>query len=628
MTEHVISNDRPLPHTTPPGATHLENNRYRFCTWAPRSRSVELVFEGNAAPAVPLERDQWGYWSVTLDGIAPGTRYRYRLDGKLERPDMAARSQPEGVHGPSEVVDPTFSWNDRGWYGLPLRDYVIYELHVGTFTEEGTFTAIIPHLPALKELGVTAIELMPIATFPGERNWGYDGVFLYAPHHAYGGSNGLKQLVDACHAQGLAVILDLVYNHLGPEGNYLWDYGPYFTANYHTPWGDALNFDGPLSYGVRHFIIANVLYWLRDFHIDAIRLDAIHAIYDFSARHVLAEMASEVAALAEQLNRRAYLIAESGLNDSRVIRSPEQGGYGLAAQWSDDFHHALHCLLTGEQDGYYADYGQIEHLARAYRQGFTYTGEYAPRLERFYGNSTLGCEGQQFVVFSQNHDHVGNRALGDRLAATLPFAALKLAAGAYMLAPFLPLIFMGEEYAETAPFQYFVSHSDPQLIHNVREGRKKEFAAFVPPGEVVPDPQDPATFQRSKLNHELRQQGHHQVLWQFYRELLRLRRELPALRALDLATTEAHGDEANCTLWLYRKGGGQEIYGLFNFSAQTVERTWPIGAGRWQVLLDSAAPQWAHPGEEAQTSRQQTTYDSAGEMHFRLLPWSFVVLGH
>lgn len=615
----------PLP-TDPPGAIYLGSNRCLFRVWAPLAQSLQIFLEQPAPRNVSLQRDDWGYWSALVDDVPPGTRYRYRLDEQLERPDMASRSQPAGVHAASQVIDPDFPWTDGGWFGLPLREYVLYELHVGTFTAEGTFEAIIPHLPTLKELGVTAIELMPVATFPGVRNWGYDGVYLYAPHSAYGGAQGLKRLVDACHRLGMAVVLDVVYNHLGPEGNYLWDYGPYFTANYRTPWGDAVNFDGPYSFGVRHFVIANALYWLREFHIDALRLDAVHAIYDFSARHILDELAAEAAHQTERLNRRAYLIAESALNDSRLIRSPALGGYGLAAQWADDLHHAVHVLLTGERNGYYADYGRLDHLARAYRHGYTYSGEYAPHLRRFYGNSTSGCSGQQFVVCAQNHDQVGNRAVGDRLGATLSFAALKLVAGAYLLAPFLPLIFMGEEYDEPAPFQYFTSHSDANLVAAVREGRKREFAAFVRPGQELPDPQDEATFLRSKLNHERRIGGRHQVLWRFYQELLRLRRTLPALSELDLAATETQVDEASGTLWLRRRDRGTEVMVLFNFSGEPVVRSWPLAKGTWQVLIDSAGPAWAAPEQAETVVQRPTILDSPGETQITLAAYNVLVL--
>ncbi|MEI7771509.1 MAG: malto-oligosyltrehalose trehalohydrolase, partial [Chloroflexales bacterium] len=519
--------DRPqsqLPaYDSPPGAAYLGDGKTSFTIWAPLLASVELSLLGPRPRHVPMRRDGWGYWRATLDDAPPGARYRYRIDGGDERPDPASRHQPDGVHGPSAVIDPQFAWTDDAWAGIPLRDYVIYELHVGAFTPEGTFEAIIPQLPQLKELGVTAIELMPVAHFPGARNWGYDGVYLYAPHTAYGGADGLRRLVDACHAHGVAVVLDVVYNHLGPEGNYMWQIArPFFTDRYRTPWGDAINYDGPDSDPVRHFIIANALHWLREYHIDALRLDAVHAIYDTSAYHLLEELADAAHAQAEAIGRRAYLIAESDQNDPRLLRAPAIGGYGLDAQWADELHHAIHALLTGERMAYYSGFGQLAQLASAYRQAYVFAGDYAPARRRRLGRAPTGCRPEQFIVCTQNHDQVGNRAFGDRLGETLSPAQLRLAAGAVLLAPFTPLIFMGEEYADHAPFQYFTDHSDPDLVRGVREGRRAEFADFARThGQELPDPQHPATFARSKLDLCLRDGGHHKALRDLYRELLR-----------------------------------------------------------------------------------------------------------
>ncbi|NNJ12155.1 malto-oligosyltrehalose trehalohydrolase [Chloroflexales bacterium ZM16-3] len=579
----------------PPGATYLGGGRTAFSVWAPLLASVEVSLLGPQPRHVPMQRDSWGYWRATLDDAPPGTRYRYRLDGGDELPDPASRHQPEGVHGPSAVVDPQFAWADDGWAGLPLRDYVIYELHVGAFTPEGTFDAIIPQLPQLKELGVTAIQLMPVAHFPGEHNWGYDGVYLYAPHTAYGGAEGLKRLVDACHAEGVSVILDVVYNHFGPEGNYLWAISrPFFTGHYRTPWGDAINYDGPSCDPVRHFIIANALYWLREFHIDALRLDAVHAIYDFSAYHLLEELAAEVHMFALERQKPAYLIAESDQNDPRLIRPQTSGGYGIDAQWADELHHAIHALLTGEQLAYFAGFGTMAQLATAYRRAFVFAGEYAPSRGRRLGRPPTGCRPEQFVVCIQNHDQVGNRPIGDRLADTLSFDQLKLAAGAMLLSPFIPLIFMGEEYAEPAPFQFFTDHGDPDLVRGVREGRKAEFAEFVAAhGQELPDPQDPATFARSKLDHSLRGRGRHQVLRTLYRELLRLRREQPSLQAESLADLSVSVDEATRSLALTRRGSRGVAWVGMNFGPEPAALRPP--EGRWETLLDSADPRWADP---------------------------------
>jgi maltooligosyltrehalose trehalohydrolase len=375
---------------------------------------------------VPLEKEDRGYHQGIIEDVEPGSLYVYRLDEGKQCPDPASRSQPQGVHGPSQVVDPHFPWEDRHWFGLPLEDYIIYELHVGSFTPEGTFEAIMSHLEELKDLGVTAVELMPVAQFPGSRNWGYDGVFPFAVQHSYGGPEGLRRLVDACHQHGLAVVLDVVYNHLGPEGNYLANFGPYFTQRYRTPWGAAINFDGPHSDEVKWFFIENALYWITEFHIDALRLDALHAILDLSAQPFLEELATAVHDEAERRGRRVYLIAESDLNDTKLIRSRELGGYGLDGQWNDDFHHALHTLLTGESSGYYQDFGKVGDLAKAFTEGYVYSGQYSAYRRRQHGNSSKLLPAPKFVVCAQNHDQVGNRMFGERLTQMVSFDALKL----------------------------------------------------------------------------------------------------------------------------------------------------------------------------------------------------------
>jgi maltooligosyltrehalose trehalohydrolase len=434
----------------PVGAILGPDGRTSFRVWAPLAQTVELHLVSPIDKVVPMQPDERGYHHTTAEA-EPGTRYLYRLDGR-ELPDPASRYQPEGVHGPSEVTDPTFGWSDHTWFGLPLRDYVLYELHTGTFTPQGTFEAIVPWLSELRDLGVTVIELMPVAQFPGTRNWGYDGVYPYAPQASYGGPEGLKRLVDACHARGLGVCLDVVYNHLGPEGCYVDEFGPYFTDAYITPWGRAMNFDGPDSDEVRTFFIGNALYWFEEFHIDALRLDAVHAILDTSALPFLEELALATADLGERLNRRLHLIAESADNDARIIAPRELGGFGLDAQWNDDFHHALHALVTGERAGYYADYGDLRHLARAYADGFVYQGEYSGYRRRRHGRSSRHRGAQRFVVFTRNHDQIGNRMLGERPTVRLDVEELKLTAAVMLLSPYLPLLFMGEEYAETAPF--------------------------------------------------------------------------------------------------------------------------------------------------------------------------------
>ncbi len=532
-----------------------------------------------------MEPQERGYFGAIVEGLASGQRYFFRLSRDTERPDPASQSQPEGIHGPSELVTGGFAWTEGGWKAPSLDRYAIYEVHVGTFTPEGTFDAIIPRLGELRSLGVTAIELMPVSEFPGSRNWGYDGVYPHSVHSAYGGPAALKNLVNASHREGLAVVLDVVYNHVGPEGNYLDDFGPYFTDRYRTPWGNALNFDGPDSDEVRRFFIESAVRFVDDFHVDALRLDAVHAIVDHSAHPFLQE-------LAETISGRALLIAESDLNDPRIVKSPKEGGYGLDAQWSDDFHHSVHTLLTGEHDGYYADFGHLGHLASAFSPGYVYTGQYSPHRKRRHGAPPDGLTGEQFVVSIQNHDQVGNRATGDRLTSLVDFESQKLAAGLLLLAPFVPLLFMGQEYGEPAPFQYFVSHSDPDLVEAVCRGRRSEFSDFDWPGDV-PDPQGEDTFLRSKLNWELRQTGPHATLLRLYRTLLKLRSSLPPLRKLDLTAVRAVADEANGTLTLHRSLDGCEAGALFNFATESRTISLPTETDSWKLVLNSAEALWS-----------------------------------
>jgi maltooligosyltrehalose trehalohydrolase len=562
-----------------------------------------------------------GYHEAVVHDAGPDTRYFYRLDGAKERPDPASRLQPDGVHGPSQVVDlGTFQWDDTGWTGLPLEDYVIYELHVGTYSLQGSFDAIIPHLENLRELGVTAIEIMPVVQFPGERNWGYDGAYPFAVQNSYGGPAGLQRFVSACHWGGLAVILDVVYNHLGPEGNYLSDFAPYFTDRYRTPWGAALNFDGPHSDEVRRFFIENALYWVNDFHFDALRLDAIHGIVDVSAQPFLAELADAVHGSAKRTGRRVYLIAESNLNDVRVMRPRESCGYGLDAQWNDDFHHAVHGLLTGEKTGYYRDFGDLDHLAKAFREGFVYSGEYSAFRKRRHGNSSRDIPASQFVVFIQNHDQVGNRMRGDRLSRLVTFEALKVAAGAVVLSPFIPLLFMGEEYGEVAPFQYFTSHLDPSLVEAVRRGRREEFAEFEWQGEP-PDPQAESSFLNSKLTHALRSEEPHATSWKFYKQLIELRSRHSALRQLSKRHTEATTFSPHNVLTVRRWSESEEIVIAFNFGKSVDLASAMVPLGSWRVELDSAGERWRGPG-----SRLGAIWESEGESALALSPESFVVL--
>ncbi|HEY0994982.1 MAG TPA: malto-oligosyltrehalose trehalohydrolase, partial [Gemmatimonadaceae bacterium] len=468
MTSSSLLSDSPV-RTTSHGAQLLPGGGVRFSVWAPFAERVAVRVRAAGHGPVrlhALERGERGDWSGEVAEAGAGDDYWFVLarEGEAPRdlPDPRSRWQPEGVHGPSRIVAPgDWRWTDEGWRGVAMPELVIYELHVGTFTREGTFDAAIRELPALRELGVTAIELMPVAEFPGARNWGYDGVHLYATQSSYGGPDGLRRLVDAAHRTGLAVILDVVYNHLGPEGNYLDAFGPYFTGAYRTPWGRALNYDGPDSDEVRGWVLDNARQWIRDYHVDGLRLDAVHGIFDHGAVHLLEEIAAAVHAEGDAAGRRAVCIAESDLNDPRVVRATAEGGYALDAQWADDFHHAVHALLTGERSGYYADFGEAGQVAAALREPFVYAGQYSPHRRRRHGAPSTGIPRDRFVVAIQNHDQVGNRATGDRLAGLVEPARYRLAASLLLLSPYVPLIFMGEEYGETNPFQYFVHHSDP-----------------------------------------------------------------------------------------------------------------------------------------------------------------------
>lgn len=527
---------------TPLGATPRDGG-CEFLVWAPRASTVSVATERGSVGMTPAER---GYFHAFVDGIEPGSLYAYEVHGR-ERPDPASKLQPQGVHGRSAVVDVGFTWSNATFEPPPLHEWVIYELHVGTFSEAGTFEGAIEHLPDLVQLGVRAVEIMPVAQFPGTRNWGYDGVGLFATAHGYGGPEGLARFVDACHRLGLAVILDVVYNHLGPEGNYLAEFGPYFTETFQTPWGPAMNFAGAGSDEVRRFAIDNACMWLRDYHIDALRLDAVHGIIDPSPTHVLAELHDRVRALSDELGRDKLLIAESDANDPRLIKPRALGGYGLDAVWADDFHHALHVVLTGERNGYYADYAEPEHLRRALEAGFSYQGEYSAFRERRHGGPTDGLDPARFVICAQNHDQVGNRLFGDRLSSLTSAMGQRLAAALLLTSAHVPLLFMGQEYGELRPFQYFVDHSDPGLIQAVREGRKREWASFAWDREP-PDPAGAQTYERSTLDRSVLDRMPHAGLLSLYQALIALRRDVTADGPQPLPRPQARLDDARLTI--------------------------------------------------------------------------------
>jgi maltooligosyltrehalose trehalohydrolase len=609
-----INADRRVPL----GANRRADGAWEFSVWAPGRQKVAIHILGSRDRFIPMAKDQCGYHKVQVNDIEPQSRYVFQLDGVQEYPDPASRFQPEGVHGPTEIVDlAAFRWSDANWRPPSLEESIFYELHVGTYSEKGSLDGVCGHLAELADLGVTTIELMPVAQFAGSRNWGYDGVYPFAVQNSYGGPLALQRFVNAAHAEGLAVALDVVYNHLGPEGNYLRQFGPYFSDRYRTPWGEAVNFDGPQSGPVRQYFIENALFWFEQFHIDVLRLDAIHGIYDFGAFHILAELENQVQLAGKRLGRNLCLVAESNLNDARVLLPGEKGGYGLPSQWSDDFHHSLHALLTGETTGYYADFGSVGHLASVLREGWFYHGQYSRFRRRRHGNSSVGIPRSHFVVCNQNHDQVGNRACGERLSTLVNFEAQKLAAGMTLLSPFVPLLFMGEEYGEASPFLYFTSHGDKELAEAVRRGRLLEFSEFGWNAEV-PDPQDETTFANSRLQHHLRNTDPHRALRLFYQELIRFRRANHLAADADLEITET---ESPPILTVFRDAAGRRLLMIFNFGTGDVALPSVVHKGHWITELHSADSRWLGPSESFPRA-------VSPENTIRLPGQSFLVLSH
>jgi maltooligosyltrehalose trehalohydrolase len=565
-----------------------------FSVWAPNAKSVDLVLGEQRFALEPLAD---GFWQAD---VAADTRrgYRYSIDGAVPVPDPRSRWQPEGVHGASHVIPLDGKPRGNGEFQpVALGQAIIYELHIGTFTPEGTYAAAQGKLKYLAELGVTHVELMPLATFPGRRGWGYDGVDLFAPFPAYGTPSELAGFVRACHALGLAVLLDVVYNHLGPDGNYLAQYGPYFTDRYKTGWGAAINYDGPQSDEVRRFVIDNALMWLTNYEFDGLRLDAVHAIFSFEAVHVLEEMSMAVKALAKELGRSLVLIAESDLNDPRLVHAASRGGHGLDAHWADDFHHAIHRYFTGETEGYYADFHGLQDVATALRDGYVYQGKYSVHRRRRHGRPPTGVEPHQLVVSAQNHDQIGNRAQGERLSMMLGDHELKAIAALTLLAPFVPLLFQGEEWGAQTPFLYFTDHEDPDLGRLVAEGRSREFSAFRWQG-AVPNPQEADTFERSKLNWSELSVPRHAELLDWYRKLMRIRRDkvvMPRESFADSAKAVTNFDAEAGWLTFVHNG----VLAVFNLAdlAQTVPRP----SGEWKLVLRSdsaeAQPSEAQPSE-------------------------------
>ena len=577
------------------GAVLASENKCVFTVWAPICKKVELIIEGRTHM---MKRTDSGYWTISIENVEVGTLYNFRLDGEKTLPDPASRWQPKGVHGPSAVVDHAYPWTDDSWSGIHLEEMIIYELHVGTFSKEGTFHGVIKKLDYLKELGINTIELMPISQFPGNRNWGYDGVYPFAVHHDYGGAIGLMELVNEAHSRGIAVLLDVVYNHQGPEGNYIGEYGPYFTEKYKTGWGKAINFDDAFCDGVRSYYWQNALMWLENFHIDGLRLDAVHAIWDFSAKHFIEVLSEKTREIEKASRRKKVLIAEFDLNNPRYISPLSKGGYGLDGQWVDEFHHAVHALVTGEVDGYYEDFGTIDHLIDSFKNSYVYTGQYSKHRKKHFGVLPEHNPYSQFVAFVQNHDQIGNRMLGDRISTQLSFEGLKLIAAALLLSPHVPLLFMGEEYGERNPFQYFVSHTDETLVGMVREGRKREFSYFGWQGEV-PDPQNEETFNRCKLSWK-QNDGEHAILFSFYKFLIAFRKERIAMKGYERKSVNVVRIPGRDIIGIERTFQSDYLLIFFNFEKNVARFSYP-DLGGLKMLFDSSAPHWKSDRRETPT---------------------------
>jgi len=556
--------------------------------WAPRANQV-LMYLPDEEEKLNLIKREFGYWSCITTKAKLGDHYYFELDGE-KYPDPASLFQPQGVDGPSKIVTlHTYSWADDSWTNIPLDEYIFYELHTGTFTEQGTFSGIEERLGYLKDLGINAIEIMPVAQFPGKRNWGYDGVFPFAVQNSYGGPIAFQSLIDRCHQLGIAVVLDVVYNHLGPEGNNLSCFGAYFTDKYKTPWGSAINFDDAECDAVRRYFIENALMWFRDFHVDALRLDAVHAIKDLSPVHILKELKQHVDKLIEESGRTHYLIAECDLNDVKYIQPVKQGGYGMDAQWVDEFHHALRVTAGNERRGYYEDFNGVLDLAKSFNDGYVFDGRYSEHRKKTFGTSTKELTGEKFIVFSQNHDQIGNRMMGERTSALVSFQMQKLMAACVLLSPYLPMLFMGEEYAEPNPFLYFVDHHNKELIQAVREGRRKEFSAFHQ-GESVPDPKGEQTFRQSMLTWDIQHKGKHAVMLDYYRHLIKWRKIVSWKRGNDGVEIKAY-EEINVMVIRMNKNGHQFLY-VMNFSSEQQRLEIESPKMNWVLLLNSDDSKW------------------------------------
>ncbi len=565
------------------GANFTEKGAVSFKVWAPHQELLKLkLYRDHFPDPIVMEKDPDGYFQAEVEGVQTGDRYNFVFANGTARPDPASRYQPEGVHGPSEIIDPSaFQWSDMNWEGISLKELIFYECHTGCFSEKGTFAGIIEKLPYLRDLGITCLEIMPIAQFPGRWNWGYDGANIYAPQTTYGGPQGFKELVNACHQQGIAVCLDVVYNHLGPEGNYLEEYGPYFSGRYLTQWGRTFNYDGAYSDYVRHYIIQNALYWIEEYHIDVLRLDAIHGIFDFSKPPFLQELAQTVAQQAKQNGREIHVTAETDQNDAQIVKPKAKGGYGIHSQWSDDFHHALHVCLTGEQQEHYIDFQDLADLAKALSQGFVYDGAYSMFRKRRHGTESGDLPFERFIVFAQNHDQVGNRPFGDRLTTNISFAAEKMIAVILLLSPYLPLIFMGQEYGEKAPFQFFVDYDDKELLEKVVRSKIEENEGLNGP---LPGQE---AFEDSRLSWQLDDQNN--ALLALYRTLIELRKQETCFQHLKRKELKIHHSSENRWIgWEMRPSSKETLAILCNFNTTPLSIKLPFSkACEWQILLNT-----------------------------------------
>ena len=598
------------------------NNATRFTVWAPLKDTMFLHIISPAERMIEMMKDAKGYFTVEAPDTKLGSKYFFRPNDEKDLADVASYYQPEDTLGPSEVVDHTaFQWNDYKWKGLPLEDLVLYEIHVGTFTSEGTFEAMIPLLDDIKSTGINTIELMPVCQFSGNRNWGYDGAFPYAVQHSYGGPQGLKKLVDACHQRGIAVFLDVVYNHVGPEGANFAEYAPYFTDKYKAPWGTAINYDGEYSDGVKEYVSENVVFWFEQYHIDGLRIDAVHEMYDRNAINIWQIIHQKVKLLEQKVGRRLYLTAESDHNSPRVTKHPDGGGMGFDAQWLDDFHHILYVLLDPEGQDRYSDYKTLEQLAKVYTDGFVHSGEWVEFRKRTHGASSAGVPGYNFVVFNMNHDQVGNRIKGERLSMLVNFENQKLAAAALMLSPYIPMLFMGEEYGEDTPFYFFISHHDKNAVKAVQEGRRNEFAKFgLKEDEHFPDPAADDTFNDCKLQWQKRREGKYKIMLEWNKHLIQLRRSNPILHNFNKSNIKAFplGEEA---LLIHRQSddGREHLLCCLNLSDREVAYQLPPYTKQWNKILDSKEKRWMWDEESAPHP------ETIGSETLMLRPFSVVV---